>query len=335
MERTIAGHEISPLSVFYDRAAAAIVHFPSPSYHPSDSSTSVISPLFSWPTTGRRKWNFLCDIAQKLIRLTCSLCPSNSRRERRLARAETQLLASSYAVENRCPLDTPSVSRAWRRHRARLNGATQGQEGLFQGLEITSHCSRATLCLKSTLPPPTFPPPFSTPLVLLCIFNSQLCNRPRLSPARPNLGYRLPPSPIGFFPDPNVPFSLRPTPPSNPRTRPPPRRRRRRRPPPRRSRRPSSTIISPGENLTLPFEGGREIVLHLFARRNNVDPGVYIGTPVYRCCFKAIVLDRREREKETEGILNITNNWTDCFYFTDEFNYFLAGWAQLSPCIII
>lgn len=206
MERTIAGHEISPLSVFYDRAAVAIVHFPSPSYHPSDSSTSVISPLFSWPTTGRRKWNFLCDIAQKLIRLTCSLCPSNSRRERRLARAETQLLASSYAVENRCPLDTPSVSRAWRRHRARLNGATQGQEGLFQGLEITSHCSRATLCLKSTLPPPTFPPPFSTPLVLLCIFNSQLCNRPRLSPARPNLGYRLPPSPIGFSPDPTFRF---------------------------------------------------------------------------------------------------------------------------------
>lgn len=119
------------------------------------------------------------------------------------------------------------------------------------------------------------PPPFSTPPVLLCIFNSQLCNRPPVSLSPPNLGYRLPPSPIGLFPDPSVPFSLRPTPPSNPRPR---RRRRSRRP---RSRRPSSTIISPRENLTLPFEGGRrEIVLHLFARRNNVDPGVYIGTPV-------------------------------------------------------
>lgn len=107
-----------PLPVFYDRAAAPIVHFPSPSYHPSDSSTSVISPLFPWSTTGRRKWNFLCDIAQKLIRLTCSLCPGNSRGERRLARPKTRTVGLELRGRKSVrPLDTPSVFRAWRRHR--------------------------------------------------------------------------------------------------------------------------------------------------------------------------------------------------------------------------
>lgn len=203
-------------------------------------------------------------------------------------------MASSYAVENRCPLDTPSVFGAWRRRRARLNGATQGREGSFQGLEITSHCSRATLCLKSTLPPPTFLHHLFPPLPSFFVFliRNFVTGPPSLSLSLPNLGYRLPPSPIGLFPDPSVPFSLRPTPPSNPRPR---RRRRSRRP---RSRRPSSTIISPRENLTLPFEGGRrEIVLHLFARRNNVDPGVYIGTPVCVVLKRSSPIEEKGRKE--------------------------------------
>lgn len=249
---------------------------------------------------GPRKWNFLCDIAQKLIRLTCSLCPSNSRSGAPLGQPCFDL--ESYVVENRCPPLSFSLSLSirprfsgWRR-RAELNGATQGHGA----------CSKGSR-LQAIVPAPPFvsnppflrrpfhhlfpPPPSSFFVFLIRNFVTSPVSLPRaqisdivlLLSLTSQLSLADPSTVLHIL----VAFV------------------RCRR---RRSRRPSSTIISPRENLTLP-RGGKSFCIYSLGGTTLIPE----FTLAHRCTD--VVLKRSSIERGAgRNFKYCWNNWTNYFF---------------------